>query len=343
MTTSIRPGEITIAGRRLCPTPVFDTYWRFSSERQAIYEARLREEEGPWTSDPILTNFRFTNCYRASDRVSQFLIQHVAYQGDQSADETAFRVLLFKFFNRISTWELLEHELGELRWSNFDLDEVDEVLSDAFARGRRLYSAAYVIPPPRMGAERKHSNHLRLLRSMMEDEMPTQLQGSPSMRQAFNEIRSYPTMGDFLAFQMLIDLNYTTLLDFDEMDYVVAGPGARDGIRKCFGAEARGIESEVIRYMADSQHEHFERLGLDFVGLGGRPLQLIDCQNLFCEVDKYARVAHPDVQGLSGRSRIKQKFAPVMEGVTAWFPPKWGINRDTQRETSVLRPEPVWT
>lgn len=126
------------------------------------------------------------------------------------------------------------------------------------------------------------------------------------MEEAFSVLRSYPTMGDFLAFQMLIDLNYSTLLHFDEMDYVVAGPGARDGIRKCFGVEARGIESAVIRYMADAQAEHFARLRLGFTGLNGRPLQLIDCQNLFCEVDKYARVAHPEVPGLSGRSRIKQ-------------------------------------
>ncbi|WP_252980139.1 nucleotide kinase domain-containing protein [Mycobacterium riyadhense] len=322
---------------------MFDTYWRFASERQAIYEARLRQEEGPWTADPILTNFRFTNCYRASDRVSQFLIQRVSYQGDQSAEETTFRVLLFKFFNRISTWELLERELGELRWSDFELDCIDEVLSEAFSHGQRLYSAAYVIPPPRMGATRKHSNHLRLLRTMMEDDLPAQLHGASSMAHAFEMLRSYPAMGDFLAFQMLIDLNYSTLLDFDEMDYVVAGPGARDGIRKCFGAEARGIEEHVIRYMADSQLEHFDRLRLTFSGLGGRPLQLIDCQNLFCEVDKYARVAHPDVRGLSGRSRIKQKFAPIMERVTAWFPPKWRINLPVPSGASVPRQEPAWT
>lgn len=336
------PAEINIAGRTLRPTPVFDTYWRFASERQAIYEARLRHEEGPWTADPILTNFRFTNCYRASDRVSQFLIQRVAYQGDQSSDETTFRVLLFKFFNRISTWELLERELGELRWSAFDLDLVDDVLNDAFGMDKRLYSAAYVIPPPRMGATRKHTNHLRLLRTMMEDDLATQLQESSSMDRAFEILRSYPAMGDFLAFQMLIDLNYSTLLDFDEMDYVVAGPGARDGIRKCFGAEARGIEDHVIQYMAESQHEHFARLGLPFAGLAGRPLQLIDCQNLFCEVDKYARVAHPDVHGLSGRSRIKQKFAPILERVTAWFPPKWGINTQAPIGALVAQQEHAW-
>ncbi|WP_100470533.1 nucleotide kinase domain-containing protein [Mycobacteroides abscessus] len=340
--TSVRPETITVAGRALRPTPVFDTYWRFASERQAIYEARLGEQGAPWTADPILANFRFTNCYRASDRVSQFLIQRVAYHGDQSAGETTFRVLLFKFFNRVSTWKLLENELGDLRWNNFDIDHFDQILSDAFDHGQRLYSAAYVIPPPRLGARRKHTNHLRLLRSMMDDDLPARLQDSPSMEHAFALLRSYPTMGDFLAFQMLIDLNYSTLLDFDEMDFVVAGPGARDGIRKCFGAEARGIERDVIRYMADAQGEHFARLGLDFAGLNGRPLQLIDCQNLFCEVDKYARVAHPEVNGLSGRSRIKQKFAPIMDRLTAWFPPKWGINALSESIYPVPHQEPAW-
>jgi hypothetical protein len=322
------PETVKIAGRTLQPTPVFDTYWRFAVERQTIYAARLRKEDGPWTSDPILSNFRFTNCYRAADRVSQFLIQHVAYEGDQTPEEVTFRVLLFKFFNRISTWERLNQLLGELRWNTFDLDQLDEVLSDAFHRGERLYSAAYVIPPPRLGAVRKHTNHLRLLRTMMEDDLPTRLQESQSMEAAFHLLRSYPAMGDFLAFQMLIDLNYSTLLGFSEMDYVIAGPGARDGIRKCFGAEARGMESDIIRYMAESQHEHFRRLGAHFPDLGGRPLQLIDCQNLFCEVDKYARVAHPEIRGQSGRSRIKQRFAPVTNHMTAWFPPKWGINAE---------------
>ncbi|MFC6364252.1 nucleotide kinase domain-containing protein, partial [Nonomuraea thailandensis] len=135
-----------------------------------------------------------------------------------------------------------------------------------------------------------------------------------------------PALGPFLAYQYLIDLNYAAGLSFSEMDFVVPGPGARDGIRKCFGAAASGIEAEVIRYMADAQEEHFARLGLIFTGLRGRPLQLIDCQNLFCEVDKYARVVHPDIAGISGRSRIKQLYRPDSALLTAWFPPKWGIN-----------------
>ena len=55
-------------------------------------------------------------------------------------------------------------------------------------------------------------------------------------------------------------------------------------------------------------------------------MQLIDCQNLFCEVDKYARVAHPEIRGISPRTRIKQKFRSNMTPIDYWFPPKWSIN-----------------
>jgi hypothetical protein len=78
--------------------------------------------------------------------------------------------------------------------------------------------------------------------------------------------------------------------------------------------------------MADLQEQEFERLGLDFQSLWGRRLQLIDCQNLFCEVDKYARVAHPQIAGLTGRTRIKQKFAPNQTSIDLFYPPKWKLN-----------------
>jgi len=88
------------------------------------------------------------------------------------------------------------------------------------------------------------------------------------------------------------------------MDFVVAGPGAKDGIFKCFGPATRGVEAAIMRYMSGAQEEHFARRRLNFFGLYGRRLQLIDCQNLFCEVDKYAGVARPVIGGYSGRTHI---------------------------------------
>lgn len=316
---------VRIAGRVLPPTPVFATFWRFAAERQAIYDARLAGRAGPWTSDPVLLRHRFTNCYRAADRVSQYLIRDVCYAGSQRPAEILFRTLLFKMFNRVSTWELLAAALGELTWARFDLEVYDRVLTQAFTTGHRLYSAAYVMPPPRLGGSRKHTNHLRLVEQMMASGLAGGLADADSLQAVFRLLRSYPAIGDFLGFQLSIDLNYSILVDFSEMDFVVPGPGARDGIRKCFGPAADGIEAEIIRYAADHQDEYFGRLGLQFASLRGRPLQLVDIQNLFCEVDKYARVAHPAVTGHSGRTRIKQRYTPVPAPVTAWFPPKWGL------------------
>lgn len=321
------PGVVVrIAGREFETSPVFDTYWRFAARRQQVYESRVAGRPGPWTDDPILRAHRFTNCFRASDRVSQYVIRDVAYSGDQDPAEILLRVLLFKFFNKIETWRLLVDALGVPTVASFDLERYGEVLDAAFTGGQRLYSAAYVMPAPPFRQARKHRNHLHLLARMLDDTLVDTLVSAESMRQAFEAIKTYPGMGDFLAFQFLIDINYSTVLNFDEMDYVVAGPGARDGIRKCFGPASDGYERQIIEYMAASQHEHFGRLGLPFNGLFGRPLQLIDCQNLFCEVDKYARVAHPDITGHSGRTRIKQKYNAISSAMPAWFPPKWGID-----------------
>jgi hypothetical protein len=318
--------SVRVASRELRPSPVFDTYWRFAAKRQAIYELRLAGARPPWTDDPILGMHRFTNCYRAADRVSQYLIGQVSYRGDQSWEEVFFRTIVFKIFNRISTWQRLSSQLGQVSWAEYDFARYDQVLSDALAIGEKIYSAAYIVPPPPLGEARKHRNHLRLVEMLMRDHAAEKIATAPSMAAAFQVLAGYPGIGGFLAYQYLIDLNYAACPDFSEMDFVVPGPGARDGLRKCFGEASAGIEAELIRYMADTQEEHFARLGLRFPGLLGRPLQLIDCQNLFCEVDKYARVAHPEVRGISGRARIKQAYRRDSAPLSAWFPPKWGLN-----------------
>ena len=194
------------------------------------------------------------------------------------------------------------------------------------ARGQRIYSAAYIMPSGAIEGSRKHQVHLRLLESMMKDNLPARLSDCRSMQEAFELVRTYPMIGNFLAYQYVTDLNYSALLDFSEMDFVMPGPGARSGIQKCFADRGPYSEADLIRWVAEHQDEEFAKRGIDFQSLWGRPLQLIDCQNLFCEVDKYARVHHPEVQGLSSRVRIKQEYRHNPEPVDYWLPPKWGLN-----------------
>ena len=329
---------------RLAQTEVYDTYWRFTAERQAIYFRRLANPVGPWSEDPILSEFRFTNVYRISDRVSQYLVRDVQYDSarPEAPAEVFFRTLLFKIFNRIETWEALERNLGPISWRNTPLDLIANVLDGEILKGKPVYSAAYIMPPPSLGHERKHANHLALLDRMMQDRLADQLTAARSLKAAYEMILAYPGIGPFLAFQYCIDLNYSTLMNFDEGDFVVAGPGALDGIAKCFRNARSENPGAVIHWMADRQEDEFDRLGLTFPRLLGRRLQPVDCQNIFCEVAKYARLAHPHVRGISGRQRIKQRYQQRSDSwlERPFFPPKWLVDSEQEMEACSATGDP---
>lgn len=329
---------VVIAGKEMGVTPVFYAYWWFAAERQKIFFKRLRKTNSTaFTSDPVLSNFKFTNAYRASDRVSQYLIRNVIYRRDlpQYDEEVFFRILLFKFFNKIETWELFEEILGEVTLRNYRFSDIDVALTQKMARGAKIYSAAYIMPSAgsAFGQKAKHQNHLLLLERMLQDRFPEKLRACDSMAQAYELMLSAPSIGPFLAYQYVTDFNYSPLTDFSESEFVVAGPGARDGIAKCFQGLDGVTAEDVIRYMYDNQEQHFQDMSIDFKSLWGRPLQLIDCQNVFCEISKYARVAFPEIEGVADRKRIKQKFAASSALPAPWYPPKWEINSRIEAET----------
>ena len=308
------------------PSKLYPIIWRFASERQLIYLRRLSGHARPWTDDPVLSAYRFTNAFRAADRVSQYLIR-LAYACPQANCDTLFlRTILFKIFNRIGTWDKIVQKLGLPVASRFDYAACDDLL--AVRRTKvPIYSAAYIMPSGGRSGVPKHRMHLRLIRDMITDGLPAKLGQTRSLEDAYALLLTWPTLGPFLAFQYAIDLNYTTLMSHSEHEFVVAGPGALDGLAKCFESLGEFTPAETIAWLTDRQDEEFERYGLAFGGLWGRPLQPIDLQNLLCEVSKYTRATHPRIKGPSGRTRIKQRFTAAGSLPKPFFPPKWGLNR----------------
>ncbi|MDF1811537.1 MAG: putative DNA base hypermodification protein [Verrucomicrobiales bacterium] len=324
----------------LVPTPAYDTYWKFAAERQNIFFKRLKGAAAPWTDDEILQSYRFTNTYRVSDRVSQYLISNVIQRADlpDTDFEVFFRIILFKTFNKIDTWEALERHFSRITTDIYCSEQFGEVLELERLAKRTIYSAAYIMPSPQgFGHKRKHLNHLALIEKMLNDELPSQISSASSLQEVYELLLGFPGIGKFLAFQYAIDINYSDITDFSEMDFVVAGPGAIRGIKKCFSDTAGLNDCEVIKFVAQRQEIEFQRLGLKFTKIGNRPLQLVDCQNLFCEVDKYSRVFHPEFNLGSGRERIKQKYKQDTSRISYSFPTSWNIDSlesepDAQRE-----------
>ena len=241
------------------PSRLYPVLWRFAAERQRVYLRRLAGESGPWTDDPVLSTYRFTNAFRAADRVSQYLIR-LAYADSFASVQTLFlRTLLFKIFNRIDTWEYIVRHLGLPVAFDFDYAACDELLEARLRAGTPIYSAAYIMPPGGRRGVPKHRAHLRLLRDMVTCGLPQRVMQARSLEDVYTLLAGWRTLGPFLAFQYAVDLNYTGLTSHAERDFVVAGPGARDGLRKCLDSVGDYSLDDAVRWLTERQEEEFER------------------------------------------------------------------------------------
>jgi len=305
---------------------VYDLYWYFAYERQNIFWKKLNGESAPWTNDPILREYKFCNSYRVNDRVSQYLLKNVIYNGKKYSDEDMlFRIILFKLFNKESTWELLLDSFGDITLDGFDMKSYSFVLEDAISNGIKIYNDAYISCANKaFGYDRKHDNHLALLNKMFNiDKMQFEIINCKTMEEAFNIIKSYPLIGNFMAYQLVTDINYSDVVNWKENEFTVAGPGSLRGIKKCFINRGNLSNQDIIKYMYEHQDEEFKRLNLPFKRIGDRKLQLIDIQNIFCELDKYCRKALPDLK--SNRTKIKKKYSAKANKIDYIYPPKWNI------------------
>ena len=97
------------------------------------------------TEDPILQEFKFTNVYRACDRVSQYLINNVIYKNldRYSPEDTLLRILLFKVFNRIETWEYIEQQT-DITVNNYNVSKLSKALTQRQA-SHPIFSNAYMM------------------------------------------------------------------------------------------------------------------------------------------------------------------------------------------------------
>lgn len=321
----------------------YDLYWTFASRRQQAFEARLAGKPAPWSHDPILREYKFCNVFRASDRVSQYLIRKVAYEQTEGTEEDRlFRVVSFRTFSRPATWETVTAQLGHApSLADLGSGRFERALTIAKKALGGLYTGAFILCATKAyGFDEKHRNHVALFQQMfLKEKLGTKLMRAPSLQAVVQLLEAFPLTGPFMSYQTAIDLNYTALINFDEDDYTQAGPGALRGIRKAFAETGDYEPADIIKWMVDRQEEEFGRLGLPFRGLWGRRLHAIDCQGLFCELDKYCREALPQLA--SNRTRIKARFTPSTEGLSYFFPPKWQLQErmGTQSIAGVARGE----
>lgn len=303
-------------------------YFYFMQERMRIFWNRCKSVY-PLTKDPILSKYKFTNVYRVCDRVSQYLIRNVIYNNNiQNDRDLLLRILIFKIFNKIETWEYLMQEYGPISVDNFDVKEISKLLTSR-QQSYPIFNNAYMMTGSHKRYDHLTTKHEKWL-TMVKNEflgghIIDSILDSNSLEDIFNALSKCSFIGGFLAYQYAIDFNYTSIFNFDENSFVRAGIGAIRGIKKCFHSYG-GTYEDAIYYV----HENIDSLRtkygfLDFEPIPDHQPTLLDLQNCFCETDKYLRAKLPWL--MIDNVRIKQTYQPSPFPLVIAFPPKWGITK----------------
>lgn len=314
------------------PRPgIYELYWKFAYERQQAFQRRSAGMAAPWTDDAIIQQYKFCNVFRATDRVSQYMIRDVCYNNEPTyPDDRIFQIVAFRFFSNIETWQTLRELLGRAPLIGDLIDGAfEQALEQVRASRGKLYTGAFILcAADAYGRRLKHLNHIELFKDMfINHSIADRIRRAGSLEAVYLLLHQFPLIGDFMAYQIAIDLNYSQYVNFSENDFTKAGPGAVRGIKKVF-LDTNGLSNEeVIQWMVAHQKEEFAKLEYTFDGLFGRPLHAIDAQGLFCETDKYCREAAPEL--VSARSRIKAKFHENPQPIEYFFPPKWNLTNKT--------------
>lgn len=286
-----------------------DLFWWFITERQQVWYRRVVEEQSsPWTDDDILQEYRFTNVYRELDPGTQYVIQNIL-EKDASLQDKIFNVMLYRLVGRLETHE----HLGFQPLETFDAAEFEEQLKHRRDDlGETVFTGAYMVSGyNQMGSSDKVENVAALFGEITDNStFFDDLLSAESLPDAYDLIRSQPGFGNFLSYQVLVDLLYPvdyydgdSVLPFSPDDWSAPGPGAQKGLKQLVTEFNGFTRLDVMRWLRQRQQEEFDRLDLDFPYLetedGDRyELSLANIQNCLCEFYKYHKILHSN-----GRAR----------------------------------------
>ena len=78
-----------------------------------------------------------------------FIVERIPYQREKelnnSIENQFFRILLFKLFNRIETWEALEEKFSSLSYQNYSFEHYDDFFTRMLEQKQKIYSGAYIM------------------------------------------------------------------------------------------------------------------------------------------------------------------------------------------------------
>lgn len=274
--------------------PIDDLFF-WVREREAIRIKKERGDASPWTDDPILSKYRFCCVRREDDLVTRWIKANVR---EKFANNKNLWLMLAiaRQINWPGTLEVLISS-GNLAWpvdGAFDPRILGEVLEGLALSGKKVFTGAYIITAPsRKGAKkttfvaeetigslwRERESYYRLFEIR-----------SRSLELIHAALMGHKGWGPFLAYQAVVDMRFTPLLEKapDVAAWAAAGPGTIRGLNRIAG---RAVGAPLKQRIALVEMQNlFPKIKAET----GVDLDFSDVPNVLCETDKYLRVKNTE-------------------------------------------------
>lgn len=268
-------------------------FYEFMIKRENIRLARERGEEWPWTDDPILQEYKFTNVKRDHDKTTMML-RELFYENPKfQSYSSRSHFLNCVVFRNIGRWETCS-QLGYA--SELDTEYLRNTINGLLEKGKPVFTSAYMLPAY---GDRDPKIDILIRRTLLPfwdevDHFVEIIEQTQCWEPLFHAMRHINGFGgaQFMLKEILLDTMFTPLWaegqprDFNI--YCPVGGGAERGLNRLMGREFKDRrikfpqKLEEMKTLFELREQYWPK---DFV-----ELCLHDIQFQLCEWDKYERV-----------------------------------------------------
>lgn len=322
----------------------------FIVERYRIHVRKdILGKPQPWTKNPVLKEYKFTNVFREDDRVSRALIELVSTNPDLTLEEKVLNTFLLRSWNNPNTFT----DFGG-PWSADEIYDglaLKEAVRPTYKRllvenpDRKWWSSAYNqggtkyawkfpdgegfsrAPSEEMGKKFKDYEPdipLRVFHIgpwLKERKVFRRLMKAKDQEAAYNIIREIRGFASFLAYQVFVDLTYIEDFPFSENEFTVAGPGCKRGLDLVFTDYDGMTHEEALFFLRDNLDEYFTALQYgDYARLfGWNPEKLFKyrpegdrCLNVMALENCFCELSKY-IKAVNGTGRPRNCYHPTTE------------------------------
>eukprot|EP01083_Nonionella_stella_P002046 5873_1 len=270
----------------------FRVFWRYIHERHLICKKRAIGLPPPWTDDEVLRQFKFTNVFRDIDPGTRYVIDELIPAYKSSPADLLLNCLIYRLYNRIDTVRVL----GAVTIRSFDREKFEARLR-VRAKAGPVFTNAFIVSSCNFVC--KEGDKIYRTSLLVEKwaqqctSLAAELLSRKNSEFTLKKLRQLSGIGQFLGYQVAVDLGYWRSDVFDESAVTLAGPGCKSGIKRLFLERGKASWEECVRILCDMQQDGFKSIGVNMTELfSDRPtkrLNLMAMENCLCEISKYLK------------------------------------------------------